>query len=501
LTEELDEERKREWLWWRIAVRYGIAAIIFVFFLTVSLHFRYTPDETYIHLQYGRNLAQGEGYSFNAGMPSNGLPGPLWALFIAVGYKFNLDPYIVAKTLDIIFASFSVFAILAFAFVLIRDHVYALVAAWIYSFDAWFLRWSGSGVEASLGVLLTLLVLWYSYRKEYMVASLVAGLLTLVRFEWGFLFVVVLLDLLLNGKNRAVIVKMLIGSVLVYAVVVGSWMVFSLTRGGGVLPNTLFANAGEGSATSSFWDAALAGLKVVGATQAVMTIALVGGVFLTAKRIGWHAVREDGVPIVWILLLPAILLLTGQNLGSKSLLPIIPLIVVYGVWGLKKLETTSLLPVQRGLLVLTIVAIFSLAQNQFVYHRWIYPHMEGVELGVNECLKPIAYWLRSNAPAGSTVLAPEIGVVGYISGRRVFDPEGTVDPSLRLAFRGITYDDAMVQRRYEQVLRPDFVIDRAAFPERLSSSNMRPVMTRTFSGRGVSKPETMYYTLYEVVRP
>lgn len=500
MTEDFGQDTKRQWFWWRIAVRYGIAAVIFVFFLTVSLHFGYTPDETYIYLQYGKNIAQGEGFTFNPGTPGAGLSGPLWALLIAGGSKVNLDPYFVAKTLDIMFASFSVLALLGFAFMLIRDHVYALVAAWMFSFDAWFLRWSGSGLDGSLGTLLTILALWYTYRKEYLPASLIAGLLTLVRVEWGGIFVIVLADLIVNGSNRSVVVKMLVGSLFVYAVVVGSWVVISLAVGG-PLPAMLLGGATVGTGANSIGGAVLKGLKVIGGTQLVMVLALVSGIVVIAIRIGWRSMVEDGMPMLWILLLPLILLLSGRDLGSRSLLPIVPVIVVYGVWGLKKIEIGTLLPIQRGLLMLTIVAIVSLAQNQLVYHRWIHPHMESVELGVNECLKPMGYWLRSHASSGSSVLSSDIGVVGYISGRKVIDPRGIVDPPSRDAFRGLSYDEAMTQGRFEQVLRPDYVIDRSPVPARLSSTTLKPVMTRPYSGLGVLHPETTYYTLYEAVKP
>lgn len=476
MTEEQEQGMKRQWFWWRMAVRYGIAAVVFVFFLTTSLHFGYTPDETYIFLQRGKEIAQGGGFSAEAMSQGSGFTASLWVLLIAGGTKLGLDPYIVAKTLDMMFASFSILAILGFAFIVIRDHVYALVAAWMYSFDAWVLRWSGSGLDTSVGTLLTVLALWYTYRKEYIPASLVAALLTLVRVEWGSLFVVILADLIINGSNRSVRLKMTAGSLFVYAVVVGSWVVVSLGLGG-TLSGSLPGGTGFGAMLNSPGRLMLRGLTVIGGTQLVMLLALLAGVAVAFKRFGWHAVQDDGLPMLWILLLPLILLLTGQDLGSRALLPVIPLIIVYGAWGVKKIEIGTMMPTRRGLLMLTTVAIISLAQNQVVYHRWIRPHMDNVELGVNECLKPMGYWLRSHAPAGSTVLSPEIGVVGYVSGRKVL-------PGVR-----------------EPIERCDYVITRSSSPAVVSVPNMKPVMTRPFPGLAVMKPETSYYTLYEVVRP
>lgn len=105
MTEDQERQLQRRMFWWRLVLQYGIGVIVVVFYVTASLHFHYTPDDTYIYLQYGRNIARGEGISFNAGTPSYGMTGPLWGFLIAAGTKLSLDPYIVAKTLDIVFAA------------------------------------------------------------------------------------------------------------------------------------------------------------------------------------------------------------------------------------------------------------------------------------------------------------------------------------------------------------------------------------------------------------
>ena len=84
--------------------RYGPAFIVALFYVTVVFHYSYTPDDTYIYLQYAKNLANGNGFSFNANSPSYGITGPLWVLLIAGGVKAGLDPLIVAKTFDLLFA-------------------------------------------------------------------------------------------------------------------------------------------------------------------------------------------------------------------------------------------------------------------------------------------------------------------------------------------------------------------------------------------------------------
>jgi hypothetical protein len=126
--------------------------------------------------------------------------------------------------------------------------------------------------------------------------------------------------------------------------------------------------------------------------------------------------------------------------------------------------------------------------------------MSKFELGVSECLKPMAYWLRTNTPAGTTILAPQPGIIGYVSERTVFDASGAVTPDVKRSFGSEGYDQGMMERTYESVIHPDYVIDRSSTPERLTSMAMKPLMTRTFPGLGITKPELVYFTLYKVIR-
>jgi len=485
---------------WRAVVRYGIAVVILVFYVTVYLHFDYTPDDTYIYLQYAKHIAHGEGFSFNAGAPSYGITGPLWALLIAGGTELGLDPYIVAKTLDIFFASMAVLALYALAIYLLHDRIYALVAAWMFSFDAWFLRWSASGMESSLAILLVLITVWYAYRKEYVVTAFVAAVLTLVRPEGALLFVVVLLDNLLNTRDRTVAMRAFLFSLLTYGLIVSVWLVYAYVSFGSVLPTTLQAKSTSGTSLPVLWFTATSIVKILSATQILSVLLLILGIVVTVRTYSWRLMKEEGFPLLWIALLPLFYIILNVQVISRYLLLILPFVAVYGVWGIKRLEVASILSPRRALLALLVVAGLSLAENQYVYHEEVVPHMENFTEGMNECLKPMAYWLKSNAPEGAAVLTPDIGMLGYVSGRRIYETAGLVTPAMKRAFRGTSYDEGMIEHRYERVIEPDYIVDRSPTPARLASDSLQPVMTRTFFGLGLAKPEPVYYTLYKVVR-
>jgi hypothetical protein len=297
--------------------------------------------------------------------------------------------------------------------------------------------------------------------------------------------------------ERAAVIKTILASLLLYSVVVGSWMLYASTQFRTSIPSFLVTSLTGGN---SVWNSILSNLRIIGATQCLMALFLVAGVIVAVRKSEWRTLKEDSFPLLWVLLVPLFYVVMNVQVTSRYLLLILPVVVVYGVWGIKRLEVASLVSPQRGLSILLLVAGLSLAQNQFVYRKWIVPHMETFELGAEECLKPIAYWLRSNSAEGASVFTPDIGMIGYISERTIYDTSGLVTLEVKQAFGGESYDESMKQRKYEQVVHPDFVLDRSPIPERLTSERLIPVMTRTFSGAGLLKPELQYYTLYKVTR-
>ncbi|MEY4069684.1 MAG: hypothetical protein RL721_298, partial [Candidatus Eisenbacteria bacterium] len=51
----------------------------------------YLTDDTFIHLQYARHLAGGEGFVFNAGERVYGSTSPLWVLLLADAIAMGVD--------------------------------------------------------------------------------------------------------------------------------------------------------------------------------------------------------------------------------------------------------------------------------------------------------------------------------------------------------------------------------------------------------------------------
>src|SRR5947208_2828889 len=58
-------------------------------------------DDSWIHLHFARNLAEGAGFSYNPGTPVAGSTAPLWTLLLAAGALLVGPSLALAKTLGV----------------------------------------------------------------------------------------------------------------------------------------------------------------------------------------------------------------------------------------------------------------------------------------------------------------------------------------------------------------------------------------------------------------
>src|SRR5258708_25059562 len=133
---------------WMLVI--ALPVIVALFYFSASLHFGYTPDDTYIYLRFAKNLVQGNGISFNPGVPSYGFTSPLWLFIISLGGAMGVDVYMAAKAIDLVFASLALIVFYLLSFELIRDAAVSVCATVAFSVNAWLMRWAGTGMETSL---------------------------------------------------------------------------------------------------------------------------------------------------------------------------------------------------------------------------------------------------------------------------------------------------------------------------------------------------------------
>lgn len=499
-------------LWVKNLVRIALPGIVLIFYVTASMHFSYTPDDTYIYLQFAKNIVGGDGFAFNAGQPTYGVTSPLWLLLIAAGGSFGIDLYTVAKVLDLVFASLSLVVLYLLSFEVIRNHIGALCATLAFSVNMWFIRWAGTGMETSFAVLLMLLTLVYALRNQFFLAIVFCVLLTLTRPEAWLLTVLVLFDVYINSVDKRRGVQMAVSLAAVYAALLIPWLLVALTMFGTVVPNTALAKSSFEFHIDDFTWTLTDIVKTLAVSDGLAVgVVLMGLIVMFGRRndvAGYDGedepisnrryLQHNFLPLVWIAALPVLYLATNANVISRYLLLITPVIIVYAfgfLWRVLELLRKEHL---RVLVVVVFTAVV-LAQNQFVYYTYVKPSIYAFTQGMEECFIPIGKWLRENTTQDARVFVPDIGAIGYYSDRFVCDPMGLVSPEfLPLVRSGFTLERMMKEKLYRTMCGASYVVHRSFTGEEFASDELEPVMRRVVFGLGLSEPRTVYYTVYKV---
>lgn len=474
----------------------------------------YVIDDTFIHLQFAKHVRDGAGLVFNAGDPVPGSTAPLWPLLLGWLGRSGADLVPLAKSLSLVagLVALALFATAAHRLTLRREHAEAATAVW--AANAWMVRWTPSGMETGLAVMLVLagwVVAWgrgtpASPRRRFEV-GLLWGLAALVRPEAALLVALYAAAAALwpagyygeaaAGERLRAGAAVLLGA----TVVIAPYAVYALGLYGSVLPQTLAAKGAGAVGAAVAAGQLVHAAKVVGAVGAVECLACLLFLprFATLLRQGDTAVHAAAWG--WILLVPLGYAVRGLPVLSRYLLPLLPLLVLYAWWALEHFRLSNDTGWRRAVLAAALGA--SLGVNLAVYRVQVLEHTREFTLGMHRSLIPWGEWLAANTPADALVAAPDIGAIGYYSDRRVLDLGGLVSPRIVPLMQRMDYDAMARGFAFREAGRPAYLVDRGVGPRRLlRESPFGPALTPVFTSRtqslGITKPGPVDYTLYRV---
>jgi len=385
-----------------LVVRYGLPVLILVFYLTAVRHFDYTPDSTYAVAQVAQNVEHWLMFAGPAALVETSSPSPLWIFFQAAGIRASIDVILFAKVFGIFFCCAVLMLGYLTAFEVTDDRLLAFCAAFVLATSVWLEYLAPTGSALPAAVALTLASVFFLLRNEYLLASLFAGLTTMVLWEGALLMVLLLADLLLNSVVRRRAYRVAATSGVVFAVVVVPWVVYARLHGEPVIP----ALVPLGSAPA---------YGVFGSVSVVLLLVLAsGGVGLSLRGSdGWIHVRTHAAPIAWT----ALMLGAGLAGSWERSVLATPFLVLWAFSGLQR----GLRAVKReGALYLSAFALAAvmLLVNQITYLGTVRPAVqESVE--TSRSLAPIASWLKSTIGDSVSVASEHAGELAYRSGRTV----------------------------------------------------------------------------------
>jgi hypothetical protein len=438
----------------------------------------------------------------------NAATSPLWLLLLAATRLAGLDPLTAARGASYLAALLAV----AGAIVLARRTTgradLAFLAGLFLAADPWLLRWGASGME---GAASAAAVVWtFALRAgppggagRQVLAALLLAASPLLRPECALLVAVVLAWEVL-GLRRGAGARQLLLDLGALVLLPGVWGLYALATFGGVVPATAVAKGTLGSAFfgMGFSLARVARILATAQGAALLILLAAGAVALgraergdergepgDAGRSPWPAVAA------WGILLVGLYTLRHVSVYTRYLLTLTPLLAAAGAAAVAPLLRAR----PRARWAVVAVAAAGIAANLVftgvvvLPATWAYSaHMKSVNV-------ELARDLARSTPAEAVVAVPNIGAIGYLSGRRILDLNGLVTPAL------VPYKREGRVADYLRKHPPDYFIEIHPEPEHALGDppglRLRALRSLPFRHMFLRQSEPLWYTLYEVEGP
>jgi hypothetical protein len=437
-------------------------------------------DDSWIHLQFARNLAHGHGLSYNPGELVTGSTAPLWTALLALLFPLPGNVILWAKLLGIVLYLAGIDATWRLGRELGLGRGLAALAAGLTLATSW-LVWSAlSGMEIPLFVFLSLWGMILHLRERTRperppLSFAVLAVAVLARPEGILLLLLTVLDRLVvcaGGQARLrwrppSPAALLRGAALAACALAGP-VLFYAWAGGSVLPTTYAAKGGGGLRLLPDVQYLLNVLGVFFRPQPWMTLLAGAGAVALATRLGTP--RDRGLlPVLWLFGLPlAYSLLTPapkKLLGNfgRYYFPLFPVLVVLGVLGIEpvvralgpRLRSPGLRASLAALAAALVLAptLFTLVQGERFYVQNV--------ANVEESDVAVARWLAGRLPPQSVLAVNDIGAIKYILPNRVIDLASIATPEIgrevrRSTAAGVPWSEALLAAVVRR--RPDYMV-------------------------------------------
>lgn len=374
--------------------RYGVPAVILVFYMTAALRFGYTPEHTFVALGQATGLPAS---------PAGMYVSPLWTALIGVARSAGIDALLAAKVLSLLFSSIALLTAFLIAIEILRDRFLAFAVVLMFGVECWLTEVAVSGHPFAFGMALLLGSVFFLQRNEYPVSAILAGCASLVFWQALFLLPLLGADAMVNATEPGMRMRRAARIVAAGGAIALLWPVVALLTGQGILS----------------WMPGLPELPVS---------PMPGTVFYTLCA----AAMVAGIAILWLgkgpgrrvvfVLLPALVpvlalgfwsLISGDQLWRMAL----PLLFAAALFGIRLvLARLGRVPVLYPAAFL--LAGFTLLQNQMEMQTVLRDQM-AVTAAEHHEIVALAVWVRSHAAPEQHVFCDRPATMMYYAGREV----------------------------------------------------------------------------------
>ncbi len=442
---------------WEIWPLLGFALALVLVYLQAARVLRLPFDDSYISLQFARNLARHGFLTFDGETASAGATSLLHVAILAVPIKLGVEPVKASLAVGVILQLALVPTVYWLSWTIFKDRAAAALAgasvgvAGYLVFDALngmettlFLLMSAAAVAAFLaartdrgflggGVLVALAVL---SRPEGVLLLGAIGLYYLVNPDRGYpvLSFPTLRRLALLGAPT---VAAVVGLVAFY------WAITGTPTPGAATAKLLFFREFEYSLQVKF-DLAQGG---VGNFAAPLLPWLVLAAFAVRRREALlFAFFWSAFIVMYFVLFPGGI----THYWYRYQHVFLPAILVFGSAGLVSLLRGRRFQMWDGVSAVLIGAVL-FGALVFQYNGFRNHYADEVSL-IDKRQVAMALYLRDAVPPGGTIATHDIGTIGYYSERKVIDLVGLINPDV------IEYHDGRRLRTYVDEVRPSYIV-------------------------------------------
>jgi len=475
-----------------------LAAAVILFISDTVQKFPYTADDTFIYMQYARNIAGGGGFSFNAGEPSYGVTSPFWVIILTIPYFIGINAFWFSKILDLVCAVLAVIVFYRLAKLLFAGesgNFLSLLASSLFVLNIWFIRWSFTGMETNLAVLTMLLILYLYYKKSFAICFFMLGLFFLIRPEGFVLFLVVLPAVIIEKyKSLNTEFKSIILYIFLFAVSTVPFLIFAELTFGTFLANTTLGKSTLTLSLNTITAQLIEITKTIAPSSGVeILLALIFLITIIKNK----NFKRYFVLILWPAGLLLLYIITDSDIISRYFMIIIPVFTLLAVKMIELLKRKQ----TAGIIFFIIILLIS----QFTFYKYVKPHTDNFSKGIKESLIPIGEWFNSNTAKGTRILVNDVGAIGYFSNRYIIDAAALINRDLKLNKEIMATPIEERKNTYNllKLVNADYVIERDSSSDdkelTMGDKKLEMVFYKIFPGLGISDESTKYYKVYKVI--
>ncbi|MBM3276779.1 MAG: hypothetical protein FJY95_01675 [Candidatus Handelsmanbacteria bacterium] len=404
-------------------------------------------DDAWIHLQFARNLAAGQGFSFNPGEVVSASTAPLWTLLLAPLFWLPWEVVWSAKVLGVGLLWLAGLLTLRLGLSLGLERGWALAGGLVVVLTPRLVWGSLSGMEvllyAALGLYGCCRHLETLERAACYRGTAALALAALARPECLLLFPLVLLD------RRRLGHPLPWKHLLLYAGLLAPFVTFNLYTLGKPLPNTFYAKVGPygltGALAAGDWVRVAKVALYYPLLQAqelaffcaennlvLACLAPLGFLYLLRQRRGswWVLLAVLSFPLFKGLLAPFKGALFQHGRYAAHLIPLVVLVGLLGLrWAWQLLAEGRDFARWRRLRRWAGPAVWGAVFLHLLVNLPAYALTYGWNVtNIEDMHVRMGRWLAGHTPPGALIASHDVGAIAFFSGRRVLDTTGLVTP-------------------------------------------------------------------------